>query len=306
MSEPSIVVLCGGTSEEREVSLVSGETVYEAVRKRHPARLVRLEEPALPDGHDAASAVIFPALHGSFGEDGELQAILEARGFSYAGSDAAASRLCIDKLEAKNAVREHGVALARDFPFVSGELPTAREIEALLGEEVVLKPRDKGSSVGLLLARGRAGIREALDKLAPGRWLAEERISGRELTVGIVGERALGVVEVIPGAGIYDYEHKYTEGRTRYVAPAPVDEAVAREVRETAERVFLLCGCRDFARVDFILEESGVLRFLEVNTIPGMTPTSLLPKSAGCEGIGLEELVARMLAPAVERYKGGR
>jgi D-alanine-D-alanine ligase len=190
----------------------------------------------------------------------------------------------------------------------------AEDVVAELGEDLVVKPNAEGSSVGLALTRGAGELRGALgriggDKLprCAGGWLVEERIFGTELSAGVLNGRALGVVEICPRAGVYDYANKYTAGATEYFAPARIGEEAAEAARQGAEVAFAVCGCRDFARVDFILRAGDKAPFLlEVNTLPGMTGTSLLPKSAGCCGLDFAALTREMALPALRRFGGGR
>lgn len=299
---PLITVLCGSASEECEVSRVSGRGFAQALEGSLPVRLVDLPANYLPDDLDPAETVIFPALHGTFGEDGQLQALLEARGFAYAGSDAAASSLCMNKIATKAAVAGAGFAVARDITFQSATPPSVDDIVALLGPDSVIKPMDKGSSVGLHLIRGAGHLELVLDGLSPGAWMAETFLQGREMTVGILDGQAMGIVEIVPIDGVYDYQHKYTAGATEYRFPAAIPEECAARIRTSAEKAYQLCGCRDFARLDFILSEDGIPYFLEINTIPGLTPTSLLPKSASCLGLDFPALARRMVAPAIQRF----
>ncbi len=304
MSSPEIVVLCGAISPERAVSLRSGAACAEALAKSFPSvRLVVLEENALPVGLDPARHVVFPVIHGDFGEDGRLQAELEARGFAYAGSDAVASALCIDKVATKARVRAAGVPVSPEVSFAAPRRPRALSVIRRLGRSVVMKPADKGSSVGLHMLAGARRLGRVLSRVRSGNWMIEPRLRGRELTVGILDGKAMGIVEIVPRSGDYDYRSKYTAGATQYLFPAPVAEEVAADIRAQAERLFAACGCRDFARADVILLPSGKFFFLEVNTLPGLTATSLLPKSASCVGIDFPALARRMIEPALRRHE---
>lgn len=299
---PDIAVFCGGAGSERDVSLRSGEAMEAALGRRHRARRIVLERDALPQGADPGADVVFPAMHGGYGENGGLQTDLEARGFAYAGSGPVASALCMDKAWARQTAEGAGVAVPKGLCFEAGAWPSGEELRRALGDAIVLKPRDEGSSVGLRTPDSRAALDAALEAAQSGAWVAEERIAGREMTVGILGAEALGIVEVASPSGVYDYDAKYS-GEAEYRYPAPVDEAVARRLRRDAERMFAACGCRDFGRVDFMLPEDGTPRFLEVNTLPGLTSTSLLPKSASCAGLDFEALAERLVAPAIERFR---
>jgi len=300
-----ITVLAGGVSSEREVSLGSGAASAAALSQLWPTRLLDVTAASLPPGLDPVRDIVFSTLHGTFGEDGGMQRLLDDAGIFYAGCDAAASALTMDKAATKRAASAAGVRVAADVTFrVPGELPTAESLIATLGtENVVLKPNDQGSSVGLALPEGRAALASALLALTPGSWLAEPRLTGRELSVGVLNGSALGVVEIRPRSGVYDFASKYTKGATEYFAPAPLpDEATTTAaVRRAAERAFEACRCRDYARVDFILISPAEFYLLEINTLPGMKETSLLPMSARCAGLDFTELVEKLVSPAVRR-----
>jgi len=293
------VVLCGAISPEREVSLRSGRAVAGALEG---SRLVELDRNELPGWLDASRHVVIPVIHGDYGEDGGVQADLDARGFAYAGCGAAASRLCLDKVATKRAMRAAGVPAIPEVAFAGAAKPTAAALVAELGPQVVIKPADKGSSVGLFVVDGEAAIAQALAQVpASGQWMAERRLQGREMSIGLLGGQAMGLVEIVPRKGVYDYQSKYTKGSSDYIYPAPVPEATAARIRAAAEALFRACGCRDFARADLFLEPDGRFYFLEINTMPGMTETSLMPKSASCAGLDFPALVQRMTAPAFAR-----
>ncbi len=302
--EPSILVLCGAISPEREVSLRSGAACASALAESElDVELHELAANALPGYLDPAAHVIFPVIHGDYGEDGAIQAELELGGFSFAGCGAAASRLCIDKVRTKRALREAGLPVAAEVAFAAEGKPAARELLERLGaEEIVIKPADKGSSVGLHLVCGAEETAAALAQVDSGNWMAEPRLRGREMTIGILGGEPMGIVEIVPRTGVYDYQNKYTAGATEYLFPAEVAEPVAERVQEAARRAFAVCGCRDFSRLDFILQPDGQFHFLEINTMPGMTATSLFPKSASCRGLNFPTLVRLMISPALQRY----
>lgn len=304
MTEPVIAVLAGGTSSEREVSLGSGRACALALAYSHPTRLFRVDRDALPSGLDPALHVAFSLLHGTFGEDGGMQILLEKAGIAYSGCDAESSRLTMDKSGTKALAAARGIKVPNSIVFSSGAKPDAGEIADRLGADVVVKPNDQGSSVGLSMTSNRAELNTALAGIETGQWLAERRIRGRELSVGILGGRAMGIVEIRPRSGVYDYASKYTKGLTEYIAPAPVDAATAAAVRAAAETAFAACGCRDYARVDFMLSGTNEPFLLEINTLPGMKETSLLPMSARCAGLDFIALVREMAKPALQRFHG--
>ncbi len=300
---PIIAVLAGGTSAEREVSLGSGQASALALARSFPTRIFEVNADAVPAGVDPARHVVFSTLHGTFGEDGGMQGLLDAAGIAYAGCDAASSRLTMDKTRTKDRVAAHGVRVAPGMQFSASTKPTVETVLAQLGEQVVVKPNAEGSSVGLGLPVGREEIAARLAAIERGDWLIEQRIRGRELSVGVLHGRALGVVEIRPKSGVYDFTSKYTKGHTEYFAPAPLSDAETAATRAAAEAAFAACGCRDYARVDFILPAEGAPCLLEINTLPGMKETSLLPMSARCTGLDFTALVRELVAPAVARYQ---
>lgn len=302
MNAPVIAVLSGGISGEREVSQRSAAALFNALREHADVELFDVGEAAIPKGLNPGRHVVVSALHGVFGEDGEMQTLLEGRGFAFAGSDAVSSRLCMDKTATKRISAAAGVTVPAGLAFSAGSPPDFAALASEFGEDLILKPNGEGSSIGLRFASGEAAYVKALEFLTPGKWIVEQRVSGRELTVGILHGRALGIVEIVPRSGHFDYESKYTKGLTDYRWPADLPDETAREIRRQAEIVFRVCGCRDFARVDFMLSDDGVPFMLEINTIPGLTETSLLPKSALCEGIDFSSLARELAAPAIGRF----
>ena len=299
---PIIAVFAGGISSERDVSLGSGRSSAVALARSFPTQLFELNSDALPAGLDPSRHVIFSTLHGTFGEDGSMQRLLDAAGIVYAGCDAASSALTMDKTLTKRAAAERGVRIGAGVSFEAASVPSAESLVAELGAEVVLKPNDQGSSVGLTINRSREELAGALARLTPGSWLAERRLVGRELSVGVLRGAAMGVVEIRPKSGVYDFASKYTVGATEYFAPAPLDAAMTLAAQRAAEAAFAACGCRDYARVDFILVGDAELYLLEINTLPGMKETSLLPMSARCVGLDFTALVRELVLPALGRF----
>jgi D-alanine-D-alanine ligase len=306
VSEPIIAVLAGGVSSEREVSLGSGAASALALARHFPTRLYDITSEALPADLDPARHVVFSTLHGTFGEDGGMQRLLDAAGVHYAGCDAASSALTMDKVLTKRAAAARGVVGAKDVVFSADKKPSASEILAKLGEQLVLKPTDQGSSVGLHIITKRAELEIALESVTAGNWIVEQRIFGRELSVGVLKGHAMGVVEITPKSGVYDFTSKYTKGMTQYSAPANLGETVTAQVRSAAEAAFAACGCRDYARVDFIFSDKTGLFLLEINTLPGMKETSLLPMSAHCVGLDFSALVHELVLPALQRFRAAK
>ena len=249
---------------------------------------------------DVPADVVFPVLHGRFGEDGQLQAILEHRGLCYVGSDSAASRLAIDKNASKQRWQDAGLPTA---PWVCLDESTNFAAVDCPNPPAVLKPLCEGSSIGITFCDTfdeiRAQARKALGE--HGKVLVERQLQGPELTVGILDAEALPVIEIRPALAFYNYEAKYDRDDTQYVFDPNIDSTTYRLAQEIAVKAFQALGCRDYGRVDFIVDREAGLQLLEINTIPGFTDHSLLPKAAAEVGIGFDELVARLLALAVER-----
>lgn len=301
--EPVIAVFAGGVSAEREVSLGSGRASALALARSFPVRLFEVNTPAVPAGVDPRRHVVFSTLHGTFGEDGGMQRLLDAAGIHYAGCDAAGSELTMDKTRTKAAAAARGVQVVPGLTFSANAKPAVDDVIARLGADVVVKPNAEGSSVGLALTSTRAELAAKLAAVTAGDWLIERRIVGRELSVGVLRGEAMGVVEIRPKSGVYDYTSKYTKGMTEYFAPAPLEPAQTDAVRAAAAQAFAACGCRDYARVDFILSGDGALYLLEINTLPGMKETSLLPMSARCAGLDFTALVRELVSPALQRFR---
>lgn len=299
-SSNTVVLLYGGFGEERNVSLKSGEAVMDSLSLNHSVKAICLEDRRIPDWIQSDSHIVFPMLHGEFGEDGDLQTILSERGIEFIGSDAASSALCMNKSLAKKRVEALGIKTAKSLSFDADNVPLADDIIKVLGESLVLKPSDSGSSYGLSLIDNRSSMGLALSKINSGNWLVERRLKGRELTIGLLNGNALEIVEIKYANDFYDYKTKYLSESTEYFCPAEVSKEITNRIKSEAEAIFSSFGCRDFARIDFILE-GDTPYFLEVNTIPGMTPHSLLPKSAAAKGIDFNTLVETMLSCGIER-----
>jgi len=297
----SIVVLYGGFGEEREVSLKSGEKVIDSLKLKHSVEAVCLDDRNIPDWIESESHIVFPMIHGAFGEDGELQNSLSERGIEFVGSNAVSSALCMDKILAKERVEALGIKTAESLFFDANTIPLADDIIEKLGSSLVLKPRDSGSSCGLNLIENRSSMGVALSKINSGNWMVERRLKGRELTIGLLDGQALEIVEIKYSKECYDYDTKYLSGSTEYLCPAELPDEITDRIQSEAEAIFKSCDCRDFARIDFILE-GDTPYFLEVNTLPGMTPQSLLPKSAAAKGIDFNSLIETMISYGIKRF----
>jgi D-alanine-D-alanine ligase len=334
----TVLVLAGGDSAERDVSLDSARGMGQAAGEA--GHRVLVADPARPDIEpsedltavfgDAAIGekppdvpgdpygarsdflqtlanyrahgvdMVLNGLHGGAGEDGTIQAVLEYLGIPFTGSGAAASALAMDKYRSKHLVQAMGVPVANSL-YLHRTAKDDGSLEATVRDQlslpVVVKPNSQGSSVGLTIVASHRDLVEAADKAfgLDDYILVEEYIAGSEITAGVLEGEDLPLLEVRPKSGLYDYFHKYQHGATEYIVPAPVDEQVANAVTESARRAFHTLGCRAYGRVDFRLGEDGRHYFLETNTLPGMTSTSLVPKAAKHVGIGYTELVDRIL-----------
>jgi D-alanine-D-alanine ligase len=296
----NITVMLGGPSAEREVSLRSGAQVANALRSlgHHVDEL----DPKKPDWKlPRDTDVVFLALHGTYGEDGTVQRQLEQLRVPYTGCDAESSRVGFDKFLTKQRLITSGVPTAR---FILLESASASWPMGW-NPPVILKPARQGSSVGLQIVERVADWAAALAECLrhDTQVLMEEKVPGRECTVGVLAGQALPLVEVRPKTGVYDYQNKYTTGATEYLCPAPFDAPTTAQVQAVGLAAFQAIGGRDYGRVDIIVRPDGQPVVLEVNTLPGMTETSLLPKAAAAAGVGYAELCQRMVDLALARAK---
>jgi D-alanine-D-alanine ligase len=300
-----VAVLKGGRSLERQVSLKSGARVEDALeRLGHDVVGIDVGHDLVAQLREVAPDAAFVCLHGRDGEDGTVQELLEIVGVPYTGSGVSACIRCADKVVAKHAMRDAGLPTPDFFSFSEtafkqlGAADTLPAIEDRLGFPVVVKPADQGSALGIRFAPDASAVPAALVAAFSysQKVLLERAIDGRELAVSILGDEALPIVEAIPvGEDFYDFEARYEIGRTEFVCPADLDVSAAERVQALALEVHALLGCRGLSRVDFMLDAAGEPSVLEINTVPGMTETSLLPQAADAAGIGFDELVARIL-----------
>jgi len=297
-----IGVLAGGPSSEREISLKSGKAVLNALLQEG------LDVIFLDVYNDICDiiknnkiGIAFIALHGRFGEDGTVQKMLEDLGIPYTGSGVEASYLALDKIAAKEKFIEHRLPVPRYVVLDKGSAPP--ENFNSLGWPIVIKPQFEGSSIGLSITKDDRLFEGALAKaFAYGpKVLIEEYIEGRELTVGILGDMPLPVIEIVTKNKVYDYEAKYRDAETKYLVPAPVEENIYRKAQALAVKAHKALGCRSFSRVDMIAGRNGDISVLEVNTIPGMTERSLLPKAAAAQGVSFNQLCVRLIEDALSK-----
>jgi D-alanine-D-alanine ligase len=248
--------------------------------------------------------VAFIALHGQFGEDGTVQKALEEIGIPYTGSDPEASRLALDKIASKEIFMRSGIRVPRYAVFEEGRF-RAEDVRKL-GLPVVVKPHLEGSSIGLSVVREPKDLAGAVGKAFEysSKVLIEEYINGRELTVGILNDEALPVIEIVTKDRVYDYKAKYADPETRYLVPAPIDADASVRAQEAGRLAHKALGCRCFSRIDMMMDLSGAIFVLEANTIPGMTERSLLPKAARAAGLSFSGLCVKLVEDALARQKG--
>ncbi len=321
-----VAVLMGGRSGEREISFSTGRGIAQSLRTLghevtaidaadgsllaagqegtaapsldavralpESAMLEALQQPAVRNAD-----VVFIALHGKYGEDGVVQAALELMGKTYTGSGVLASALAMDKAMTKRVFEREALPTPHWMLLEAGVPGSAIDTTLLGGYPLVVKPNAEGSTLGLSIVRHPSELEPAIHKAGEhdSQVLVEQYIEGRELTVAVIGEVAYPVVEIEPKSGLYDYTSKYTKGMTTYTCPAALDKELSRHVRELAVEAAQVLGCRGVARVDFRLSEDDEPYLLEVNTLPGMTPTSLVPMAAAAKGLSYDQLVAKIL-----------
>ena len=302
-----VAVLRGGVGRECQVSLESGRCVAEAMQRAGldvVASDIRPDDMQVLDRKDID--VFFLALHGEFGEDGQLQRIFEDRGLVYTGSGPEASQLAFDKMASKRRFVDAGVSVPAVVEFTRDMGPAQLDGQLKgLGERFVVKPIRQGSSVGVHVVDSRreavAFAQQVLGEF--GDCMVESFIQGRELTVGVLGRQALPIIEIRSKTGFYDYHAKYVDDRTEYLFDTIEDRDIQARVQRAALACFDALGCRDFARVDFILSGDGTPYALEVNTIPGFTTHSLLPKAAAKIGLSMSDLCVRIVRTALAQRK---
>ncbi len=329
-----VAVLMGGRSSEREISLRTGQGVAQSLRNLgHDVTSVDAADGAvLTAGQEESGArareavlalpvsamlsavqssavkdadVVFIALHGTYGEDGTIQAALELAGKTYTGSSVLASAIAMDKAMSKRVFEREAIPTPQWVVLEAGVPGSNVDTSLLGGYPLVVKPNAEGSTVGLTIVKHPSELNAALEKAGrhDSQILIEQYIDGREMTVAVVGEEAYPVVEIEPKSGFYDYEAKYTKGMTTYTCPAELDKDDARLLRELAVECAGVLGCKGVVRVDFRINEDGDPFVLEVNTVPGMTPTSLVPMAAKAKGVSYDQLVGRIVDMAVADAK---
>ncbi len=305
-----IGVLMGGPSTERDVSLKSGKAVYDSLKLLHldvvPIDITTEDEAEnmkLIRFHKIDCA--FLALHGHFGEDGMVQQILDSLGIPYTGSGALSSKLAMDKVASRRILEVYGLPVPEYKVLERGTFIFNKKFVSSAKLPLVVKPAAHGSSIGLSIVDRITQLKGAIESAFKfdSRIIIEQYIPGRELTVGILDNLALPVVEIVTKNRFFDYDAKYHAGKTQYIVPADLEKGVSNSVKSTAVLVHKLLGCFGCSRVDFILGHNNTAYVLELNSIPGFTPTSLLPKAAKVAGIEFHELCIKLIELAYEKAK---
>lgn len=302
-----VAVVMGGPSAEREVSLNTGAAIANALRGYGYTNVVEIDLDPRNFGKQLAESkaeVVFNAVHGLYGEDGRLQTLLEIREMPYTGSGMIASVSCMDKVITKRMLRDAGISTPACLIVNKKESGIKEKIMQRFSLPVVIKPASQGSSIGVEIVKEENQLDEALANAFKYSRdiLVEEFIGGKELTVSMMqkdgGVVALPVIHIAPHSGMYDYHSKYTKGATEYICPADLDEETTKKVQEISKQAYEVLGCSGVARADVMLDEEGNGYVLEINTVPGMTATSLVPKAAAAAGISFPELCHIILQSA--------
>jgi D-alanine-D-alanine ligase len=303
VTNKKIGVLMGGLSSEREVSLATGNAILKALKEKgYNAVGIDVGRDVAEVVRKSGIGVAFNGLHGKYGEDGAIQGLLEVTGIPCSGSGILASALGMNKILSKLVFKAHGLLVGPYMVIDAARREELNEVPGVIAFPLVVKPSSEGSSVGVSLVY-------QYEELAPAADLAfkydreiliEKYITGKEVQVGILGSRALGAIEIVPKNVFYDYEAKYKEGMSDHFFPARIEEPVYKRVLDAGLAAHRALGCRGYSRVDFIIDESGSPYILEVNTLPGMTATSLLPDIARGVGIPFPDLIEEILRLAIE------
>lgn len=300
MSDVHVLVLMGGPDAEREISLRSGAMVAAALREAGGFVVHEqiIDRPTVEELRACPGEVIFPVLHGPFGEGGGLQELMEMDGRPYVGSRPRAARLAMDKLTSKLFARTAGIRTPPARVLVAGE-------PCDLEPPLVVKPIDDGSSIGVRRCATAAEFAAARSELEPkhARLMAEKMIVGREITVGILERELLPTIEIISAGDFYDFDAKYERADTKYILDPELPPEVAAEIATASRAIYERLGCRDLARIDFMVDADGAW-FLEINSMPGMTDHSLVPKAAAHAGISFSQMCARLALRSIARMKG--
>jgi len=304
-----IAVLLGGLSSEREISIKSGNAVYEALLSKG-RDVVRIDVSTDPVSQirEQNADIAFIALHGAFGEDGTIQTMLDEAGIPYTGSGSEASRLAMDKLASKKIFRDHKLNVPDYVALTGSKVWLGKKwAQSPIFLPAVVKPNREGSSIGMSVAANTRDLAKAIEEAFKydESIMIEEFIDGDDITVGILDEAPLPVIHIKPKEGIYDFNNKYTQGATEYIVPAQLDPKKIEEAQSLGLIAHEALGCRNFSRVDMRIDKIGNIFILEVNTIPGFTSTSLLPKAAQAAGIDFADMCLRIIESKGAAVKNG-
>jgi len=311
MSKLKIALLSGGTSNEREVSLRSGEAVFKALDK-NKYEIFRYDlktdlENFLQDALQKKFSLVLPILHGEIGEDGRLQGLLDILQIKYVFSNHLAHAISMNKNIAKTLVAASGITTPPSISLNKLDNYDLKKIQTKIDFPIMVKPVSAGSSVGINKANNEAELTRAISIAFQfdNQILLEKYIKGREFTVAVIGNKcsqALPIIEIIPKAGeFYDYRSKYEDGGSEHLCPAELETSISESIKNTAVKIFQIIGCADLARVDFILDENNIFYFIEINTIPGMTSVSLAPEAARASGLEFPDFLDRLIENALEK-----
>lgn len=303
----SVALLSGGASDEREISLASGQGARQALEEAGfmVTMLDPIDKEDLVELIHGSYDVAFICLHGKFGEDGTIQGLLELLDIPYIGSGVWSSSLAIDKAKTKVFYEYYGINTPKSATIYPGREVSGEELISRLGAPVVVKPCNEGSALGVHIVNTPEEVDAALEAVfkMDGGALVEQFISGTELTVSVLGNEnpeALPVIEILPQNDFYDFESKYAPGGSQHICPARLSEEETERVQDTAIRAHKVLNCRGVSRTDIILDENGVCWTLETNTVPGMTSTSLLPDAGRAAGYSFPELCTKLIELALE------
>ena len=287
-----IIIICGGNSLEKEISVKSGMSIFTSVKKKYESEILLLNNDytIIKDSYNDGD-LIFNALHGGYGENGEIQEFFEVEGMSFIGSGSEACKIAINKDRCKKIALELGL----NTPFgkiFNDDFSVFEEFST----PFIIKPNMQGSSVGFSIINNKKEMLKSLKKANQQEIIFEEFIRGREITVSILDGEVLPIVEIVPKGGVYDYESKYVKGKTDYIVPARIDLDLEKVIKDKTLELFKRINCKHYSRVDYILSEENIPFFLEINTSPGMTETSLFPKSGKGANLSFDELVEKIIS----------
>ena len=287
-----IIIICGGNSSEKEISVKSGVSIFASIKKKYKSEILLLDNDytIVKDSYKDGD-LIFNALHGGYGENGEIQKFFETEEMDFIGSGSEACKIAINKDRCKKIASELNI----NTPFgkmFNNDLSAFEEFST----PFIIKPNREGSSVGFSVINNKKEMLKSLKKINQQEIIFEEFIKGREITVSVLDGEVLPIVEIVPQGGVYDYESKYVKGKTDYIVPARIDLDLEKVIKDKTLELFKKINCRHYSRIDYILSEENIPFFLEINTSPGMTETSLFPKSGKGANLSFDELVEKIIS----------